>query len=109
MAYDRELAARVRSSLEGLDGVTERSMFGGLAFLVHGTMAVAASSTGGIMVRVDPAEADALLELPGVAPMVMRGSPMTGWLTVAAGAVEDDRGLRAWVDRGVAVALAPKD
>ena len=103
MAYDEELANRLREQLSGTS-YTEKKMFGGLAFLVGGNMSVAASRQGGILVRVDPAENDALLQEPGAAPMEMGGrGPMTGWLRVSAD-VLDDATLAAWVSRGVAFA-----
>jgi TfoX/Sxy family transcriptional regulator of competence genes len=104
MAYDEELAARVRDVLTGESGVTEKRMFGGLAFLVDGHLAVSASSRGGLLVRVDPAQGEALLEEPGVAPFEMRGRAMTGWLHVAAAAVEEDDALERWVGRGLGFA-----
>ena len=110
MAYDEELAARIRALLAGEPDVSEQRMFGGLAFLVGGNMAVAASGQGGLMVRLDPADADALLDEPHAAPFEMRGRPARGWLRVAAEGVEDERGLAPWVQRGVAHArtLPPK-
>ena len=110
MAHDEALAGRLRAALRGQDGLGEKRMFGGLAFLLHGHMTIAASSRGGIMVRVDPAREDELLARPGVEPMVMRGRPMTGWLRVAAGELDDDAALEAWVDEGVAYVrtLPPK-
>jgi TfoX/Sxy family transcriptional regulator of competence genes len=104
MAYDEELAARVRDVLTGESGVTEKRMFGGLAFLVDGHLAVSASSRGGLLVRVDPAQGEALLEEPGVAPFEMRGRAMTGWLHVAAAAVEEDDALERWVGHGLGFA-----
>ncbi|MDQ0381010.1 TfoX/Sxy family protein [Amycolatopsis thermophila] len=103
MAYDRELAERVRELLAGEDGMTEKPMFGGLAFLVHGNMSVAASSQGGLLVRVEPADGDALIG-DHVHPMVMRGREMTGWLLVDAPAVRTRRQLEQWVARGVSYA-----
>jgi TfoX/Sxy family transcriptional regulator of competence genes len=110
MAYDEDLASRIREVLGGDADVTEKRMFGGLAFLAHGNMAVAASSKGGLMVRVEPEETDALLAKPGVRPFEMRGRPLDGWLRVDAEAVETKRELEAWVERGVAYArsLPPK-
>ena len=96
MAYDEELADRLREALQEVDGVTEKRMFGGLAFLVHGNVAVAASSKGGLMLRVDPAENDALLREPHTSPMVMSGRPTDGWLRVGAEALDDDYVLTAW-------------
>ena len=110
MAYDEDLAHRIRELMAGEDAVTEMRMFGGLAFLVGGHMAVAASSKGGLMVRVDPEETDALLEREHVRPFEMRGRPMAGWLRVDAEGVGDEAGLEPWVRRGVAYArsLPPK-
>ena len=101
MAYDAELVERIREMLrEDLD-VTERKMFGGLAFLVNGNMSVTASGRGGLLVRLDPEDAAARLDGDVVTPFEMRGQPMKGWLRVAeAGYVADDQ-LRDWVDRSV--------
>ena len=104
MAYDEELAARVRDVLAGEPGITEKRMFGGLAFLVDGHMGVSASSRGGLLVRVEPERGEALLEEPGVAPFEMRGRPMTGWLHVSAAAVEEQDALERWV--GLALSCA---
>ena len=106
MAYDDALASRIRELVEGEDGLTEQRMFGGLAFLVNGNMAVAASGQGGILVRVDPAESAQLVETTGAEEMVMRGRSMAGWLRVDPG--EDE--LPEWVERGVSFArsLPPK-
>jgi TfoX/Sxy family transcriptional regulator of competence genes len=100
MAYDEELAARIRALLGGRTGVTEKKMFGGLAFLVGGNMAVAASGGGGILVRVDPDESDELVASSPAAPMEMRGRRMSGWLRVDVADVADDAALREWVERG---------
>ena len=81
MAYDETLAARIRELTAGEPGLTERTLFGGLAFLIGGNMAVAASGQGGILVRVDPQESDALVEQTNAEHMVMRGKPMRGWLS----------------------------
>jgi TfoX/Sxy family transcriptional regulator of competence genes len=109
VAYDQDLADRLRDLLAAEPSLTEKRMFGGVAFLLDGHMAVAASSRGGIMVRVDPAREDALLDRPGVEPMIMRGRPMTGWLRVAVDATDTDA-LRGWVDEGVSYVrtLPPK-
>ncbi|MGH2936118.1 MAG: TfoX/Sxy family protein [Gaiellaceae bacterium] len=106
MAYDEDLAGSIRAQVAGRDGVTEKRMFGGLAFLVGGNMAVAASGRGGLLVRVDPAESDALLAAGGAEMMVMRGRAMPGWLLVAEPAAE----LERWVALGVTYAgtLPPK-
>jgi TfoX/Sxy family transcriptional regulator of competence genes len=99
MAYDEDLANRVRELLAGVDAVTEMRMFGGLAFLVGGNMAVAVSSQGGLMVRCAPADLEAFLAEPHTGPMVMNGREMAGWLRVE----RDDR-LETWVQRGAAFA-----
>ena len=110
MAYDEELAARIRELMLDEDGVREQKMFGGLAFLVAGHMTVAASGQGGLLVRVDPAESDELVATTAADEAVMRGRPMTGWLRVSADAVRTKRELRRWVDRSVRYArsLPPK-
>jgi TfoX/Sxy family transcriptional regulator of competence genes len=102
MAYDEALAARIRALVPD---ATEKKMFGGLAFLIGGNMAVAASGQGGLLVRVDPDESDELVATTSAEPMEMRGRSMRGWLRVPAG---DD--LEAWVERGAAYArtLPPK-
>ncbi|MGI8407004.1 MAG: TfoX/Sxy family protein, partial [Actinomycetota bacterium] len=82
MAYDEVLAERVRDFTDGDRNITEKKMFGGLAFLVNGNMAVAASSGGGLMVRVDPEESQTLVRKTNAYPMVMRGREMQGWLMV---------------------------
>jgi TfoX/Sxy family transcriptional regulator of competence genes len=104
VAYDEELAARIRARLGDRGGVTEKQMFGGLAFLVGGNMAVAASGQGGLLVRVDPEQSDALVASTRARPMEMRGRSMPGWLRVEAVDVEDDEALATWVDRGTAYA-----
>ena len=110
MAYDEDLAGRIRELIGGEPDVTEQAMFGGLAFLVAGNMSVAASGRGGLMVRVDRAETDALLDEPHAAPFVMRGRAMQGWLRVDAEGVLTTQRLEPWVRRGVAYArsLPPK-
>jgi TfoX/Sxy family transcriptional regulator of competence genes len=106
MAYDVELADRLREALVGVDGVSEQRMFGGLAFLVHGSLAVSASSRGGLLLRVDPAQAGSLLDPPHVGRFVMRGRELAGWLRVDAEAVATDEELHRWVGLGVAHAGA---
>ena len=108
MAYDVELAERIRDLASGTPGLSEKAMFGGLAFLVNGNMAISASGEGGILVRVDPAESDALVDSTAAEVAVMRGRPMTGWLRVASEHLGDELG--AWVDRGMtyAASLPPK-
>jgi TfoX/Sxy family transcriptional regulator of competence genes len=110
MAYDEELAARIRELIAGEQGVVEKTMFGGLAFLANGNMAVAASGQGGLLVRVDPGESDGLVQKTGVEVMEMRGRQMAGWLRVDGDAVRTKKQLTAWVERGVAFArsLPPK-
>ena len=110
MPYDEELANRIRELMAGETGVTEKKMFGGLAFLIGGNMSVAASGQGGLMVRVEPEEAEALLEKPHVRPFEMRGRQMDGWLRVDDEGLRTKRQLEPWVKRGVAYArsLPPK-
>lgn len=102
MAYDLDLADRIRELVAAEQGVDEKRMFGGLAFLVDGHMSVSASGKGGLLVRVDPREASELIS-QHVHTAVMGGREMNGWLRVDAEAL-DDTGLREWVDRGVAFA-----
>jgi TfoX/Sxy family transcriptional regulator of competence genes len=104
MAYDDELADRIRELIAGEAGVTEKRMFGGLAFLIGGNMSVAASGQGGLMVRVDPDDTDALLDKPHAQPFVMRGREMKGWLRVDDEGVRTKHQLEPWVKRGVAYA-----
>ena len=105
MAYDEELAERIRGML-GDRQVVEQKMFGGLAFLVGGHMSVAASGQGGLMLRVPPDQTVALLREPGTGEMVMRGKAMAGWLRVSDEALADDAVLQTWVDRGVGYAAS---
>ena len=110
MAYDEDLANRIRELIAGEADVTEKRMFGGLAFLIGGNMAVAASSQGGLMVRVEPEETAALVAKPNARPFEMRGREMQGWLRVDDEGVRTKRQLEPWVKRGVAYArsLPPK-
>ena len=110
MAYDEELANRIRELIASEPGITEQRMFGGLAFLVGGNMSVAASGQGGLMVRVEPEATDDLLASPHARPFEMRGREMRGWLRVDAEGVRTKRQLQPWVRRGVAYArsLPPK-
>ena len=101
MAYDEQLAERVRDSLAHLDDVTEKKMFGGLAFLVGGAMAVTSSGQDGLMVRVRKERTEQLLDLPGVEPVVMRDRPMRVWVRVDAALVAADDDLEHWVATGV--------
>ncbi len=109
MAYDEELANRIREVVAAEAGVTEKRMFGGLAFLVNGNMAASASGHGGMLLRVDPAQTDALAADPHAERAVMRGRAMDGWLRVDVADLADDD-LDTWIGRGVAYArsLPPK-
>src|SRR4051794_35103547 len=104
MAYDQEVAERIREATAGEPGLSEKAMFGGLAFLVRGNMAVAASSQGGMLLRIDPADADSLTGRPHVERFVMRGRAMSGWLSVHPQALASDDDLQGWVDVGLAYA-----
>ncbi len=104
MAYDEDLANRIRELVGLEEGLTEQRMFGGLAFLINGNMSVAASGQGGLMLRVDPDETDKLLEEPHAEPFVMRGREMQGWLRVNADGLGSKRELERWVKRGVSYA-----
>lgn len=104
MAYDDELATRIREAVQGEPGLTEKRMFGGLAFLMHGNMAASASGKGGLLLRIDPAETESLVHQPHVQRFEMRGRPMDGWLRVDPEALETDDELRRWVSHGVAYA-----
>ena len=106
MAYDEELAGRIRALLGGRDDLTEKEMFGGLAFLLSGNMAVAASGQGGILVRVDPEESDELVASTSAEPMEMRGRQMAGWLRVDTPDVATDGELAVWVERGAGYAAS---
>jgi TfoX/Sxy family transcriptional regulator of competence genes len=110
VAYDEDLANRIRELMAAEDGVTEMKMFGGLGFLIGGNMAVAASGQGGLLVRVDPEETDALVAKPHTEPFEMRGREMRGWLHVDVEGARTKRQLEPWVKRGVAYArsLPPK-
>src|ERR1700704_5591223 len=104
MAYDEELANRIRELVSMEDGLTEQRMFGGWAFLINGNMSVSASGQGGLLLRVDPAETDALLSKPHAHPFEMRGRVMKGWLRVDAEGLWTKRQLERWVARGVVYA-----
>jgi TfoX/Sxy family transcriptional regulator of competence genes len=104
VAYDEDLAKRIRELVLAEPGVTEKRMFGGLAFLIDGNMSVSASGQGGLLLRVDPAETDALLSRPHAYPFEMRGRLMQGWLRVDAEGLRTKRQLAQWVARGVAYA-----
>jgi TfoX/Sxy family transcriptional regulator of competence genes len=104
VAYDQDLADRIRGLLGDEPDLTQQKMFGGLAFLIRGNMAVAASGQGGVLVRVDPAESDALVATTSARPMEMRGRPMQGWLRVDAADVHTEPDLATWVQRGATYA-----
>ena len=104
MAYDEQLAARIRGLVADEPGLSEQKMFGGLAFLINGNMAVAASGQGGLLVRVDPDESVSLVASTGAYPMEMRGRSMAGWLRVASEHVQDGAELAKWVETGAAYA-----
>ena len=110
MAYDEDLAHRIRELTAGEPGLTEQKMFGGLAFLIGGNMSVAASGQGGLLLRVDPDETDKLAAKPHARPFEMRGREMQGWLRVDSDGLGTKRELEQWVKRGVAYArsLPPK-
>jgi len=110
MAYDEDLANRIRELLGGEDAVTEKKMFGGLAFLLNGNMAVSASGQGGLLVRIDPDESDEAIAREHVSLMEMGGRSMTGWIRVAPEGLTSKDDLAPWVERGVAYAtsLPPK-
>lgn len=110
MAYDMDLAERIRELLATTGGVDEKRMFGGLAFLVDGHMAVCVSGQGGIMVRVPAEDTEKLLQRAHVEPMVMSGRPARGWIRVSPGGVTTRRRLQSWVDRGLrhVATLPPK-
>ena len=110
MAYDEDLAERIRDLLRDEPALTEKRMFGGLAFLVGGNMAVAASGDGGILVRVDPADSETLVATTNARPMEMRGRQMKAWLRVDTLDVRTKPQLAKWVERGAAYArsLPPK-
>ena len=110
MAYDEDLADRIRELLADEPDLTEKRMFGGLAFLVAGNLAVGTSGQGGLLARVDPGESEALMCSAGVAPVEMRGREMAGWLRVESSALGAKAELETWVRRSVAYArsLPPK-
>jgi TfoX/Sxy family transcriptional regulator of competence genes len=110
MPYDEDLVHRLRELLADEDAITEKKMFGGLAFLLHGHMSVSGSRTGGLLVRIDPAETDAALARPHVELMKMGGRTIEGWMIVAPDGLKTKRELAAWVKRSVAyvATLPPK-
>jgi TfoX/Sxy family transcriptional regulator of competence genes len=104
MAYDEELAQRIRDLVAGEPGLTEKKMFGGLAFLIGGNMAVAASGQGGLLLRVDPEQSDGLVTDSHARPFEMRGRLMRGWLRIDTEHVQTPDELAAWVERGTSFA-----
>lgn len=110
MAYDEELAERLRQLLDSEPRLTEKKMFGGLAFLIGGNMAIAASGQGGVLVRVDPTESDKLVATSNAEAAVMRGRPMDGWLRVGSEHLRTKRQLAKWAGLGSSYArsLPPK-
>ncbi len=104
MAYDEELAQRIRELVAGQAGLTEKKMFGGLAFLIGGNMAIAASGQGGILVRADPGQSDSIVATTEARPMEMRGRQMQGWLRVDADDVATKEKLARWVELGTTYA-----
>jgi TfoX/Sxy family transcriptional regulator of competence genes len=104
VAYDEALAERIRELVAGEPNLTEKKMFGGLAFLVGGNMAIAASGQGGVLVRCDPEESDALVAKTDARPMEMRGREMQGWLRVDDEHVRTKRQLEKWARIGAAYA-----
>src|SRR5258708_7608070 len=110
MAYDERLAERLRAIVAQESGLSEMRMFGGLAFLIGGNLAVSASGQGGLLLRVDPTQTDELVSRPHAARFVMRGRAMDGWLRVDPAGLQSKRDLERWVKLGVAYAksLPPK-
>jgi TfoX/Sxy family transcriptional regulator of competence genes len=109
MAYDEGLATRIREFIGGEPGLAEKRMFGGLAMLLDGNMAVGVRDDS-MIVRTDPGQHERLLTEPGARPFDMTGRPMKGWIVVDPSGCAEDADLRRWVDRGVAYArsLPPK-
>jgi TfoX/Sxy family transcriptional regulator of competence genes len=111
VTYDERLADELRERLATRDAEpTEKRMFGGLAVMVEGNLTIAASRSGGLLVRTDPDDADQVNALPGVEPMEMRGRKMPGWVFVDADALAAESDLDAWVDRALdfVATLPPK-
>lgn len=106
MPHDVDLADRLRAMLAAQPNLHEKKLFGGVAFLLNGHLAVCASGQGDLMVRVDPANQNSLLSRPGVTPMEMQGRPMSGWVRVQLAQVRTAGELQSWVDRGTACARA---
>ena len=110
MGYDEALAQRIRDLIGPDPELTEKKMFGGLAFLIRGHLAISASGQGGVLVHVDPARADDLVASTNATVAVMRGREMPGWLRVAAAHLATDDSLSPWVELGIghARSLPPK-
>jgi hypothetical protein len=104
MAYDADLANRIRELLATHEGLTEMPMFGGLAFLLHGKMALAVASRGGLLVRVGPEAIDGALARPGASVARMGDRTMRGWVRVAGEGVTAKHDLSAWVQQGASFA-----
>jgi hypothetical protein len=102
MVYDEALANRIRDHIGPDPELTEKKMFGGLAFLIRGHMAISASGQGGVLVQVNPAQADELVSGTAATAAVMRGREMPGWLRVSADNLAGDDELARWVDLGIA-------
>ena len=110
VAYDEKLADRIRAAVEGEPGLSEKRMFGGLAFLIDGKMAVSAGSGGALMLRVDPDQTDELVKSPAVERVEMRGREMNGWLRIDQQGLATEADLERWVSIGIAFtrSLPPK-
>jgi hypothetical protein len=104
VAYDEDLANRIRDIVQDESGLTEKRMFGGLAFLINGKMAVSASGQGGMLLRVDPGDTPTLIERPEASRFEMRGREMDGWLRIDMTGLVTKRQLRSWVSRGISYA-----
>jgi hypothetical protein len=104
MAYDMEIAERLRDALSGEAGLSEKRMFGGLAFLINGNMAVSASGRGDVLLRCNPSSSDTLTAATGVERAVMQGREMDGWLRVAPSVIATEEALEQWVGVGLAYA-----
>jgi TfoX/Sxy family transcriptional regulator of competence genes len=109
VAYDEELANRIRELLSRESGLSEKKMFGGLAFLIGGNMAVAASREGGLLIRADPTESERLVATGSASLAVMRGRPMPGWLRVPSDQLKTKRQLQRWVTVGSSFARSLPD
>jgi TfoX/Sxy family transcriptional regulator of competence genes len=109
VAYDEDLAHRIRDLLSDQRGLSEKRMFGGLAFLIGGNMAIAASGQGGLLVRLDPTDSDRLVATGSASVAVMRGRPMNGWLRVPSEQVKTKRQLQKWVTVGSSFARSLPD